>query len=756
MGKYSDSLLGVAAEPMQSRPRRYSDELLGGGQPATPSSAPQQKEEGWGEWIVNSVRGRQDPSYSDAANAPRVGEQFRGDLQGVMGGAALLGASDAQLGDVVQSNLGDKFIRREKDANGYDVFVTRGTDGKEQRAYLNKPGLDTQDVARAIFGAAPYVLGGGLVGAATKGAGVGIQAVAQGAGAIGTSVAGDIAQIPLGSEQGVELEKAAVVGGAGAAGPLASAAGGALWRRFVTIPGLVDEAGNLTPNGMAAAKQAGIDPADLTPEFGKKFASALAQSEDPAIAATQAGAESFGIPATRGQITKDPYLLTQEEAMRRRLYGERAQDVMRGFDAEQQAALKDAALGGEWGSSARQSPSQSIAKQLNPDRAPGFIEGDRTPSVLGGNVQNTLRSARETARQQESALWDDNVRDLGASPYALATLRGKVETALSESGVTDFTPTIEKMAKVVGEFADGNLPQIEAGGIKLKQTWSVDSMRRRLGAMVGAAEDGTDKRNAGVIYDAFNDWIGDAAEKNLLIGSPETALQLVKARGFTREVRELFAPSAGGRPTPAGQRLEKIIDGRADSGESVIAALLGPQGGKSTTAGTVRALKSVKSVLDKFSDSDAGSQAWNDIRLAYWTRLVLNKNGEMAGAQQISSSIKSALQNQRSALQTLYSPKEIGEIRKFLRAVDAVAYKPPNASGSGYTAASLLKDGLLKIVDAFGLGTPARAAVNMSGIDRALGAAQAQRAVRASIRPKRPNISPVVNAAGATYGRNRD
>lgn len=169
-------------------------------------------------WWQRNITGLQDPAQGQL---PSVYSQYPGELEGPTGRAALLGASDAQMGDIVQKSLGDRFIRREKDANGYDVFITRGADGQEQKAYLNKPGLDGEDVARGIRGALPYMLTGGAAGVVGRGAGLIANMALQGGAGAATSVVGDAAQIPMGSKQGIEGEKALWAGGLSAAAPAA-------------------------------------------------------------------------------------------------------------------------------------------------------------------------------------------------------------------------------------------------------------------------------------------------------------------------------------------------------------------------------------------------------------------------------------------------------------------------------------------------------------------------------------------------------
>lgn len=182
-----------------------------------PHGQTEQPKEGWGEWAINTIKGRQDPRES---NTKTVFEQYPNELRGPTGDAAIFGASDDAMADIIVKNLGDRYVRTDKDVHGYPIIVTRGADGQEQRGYVNRPGLDLQDVARAGYGSLPYLATGGAVGAATRGAGIGFQAIMQGLGAGATSVAGDAGNIVQGSKQGVDLPKAAVMTGFGAAGPV--------------------------------------------------------------------------------------------------------------------------------------------------------------------------------------------------------------------------------------------------------------------------------------------------------------------------------------------------------------------------------------------------------------------------------------------------------------------------------------------------------------------------------------------------------
>jgi hypothetical protein len=460
---------------------------------------------------------------------------------------------------------------------------------------------------------------------------------------------------------------------AGAAPPVIAAVS-ALARRLVTIPSLFDKsAGKLTPKGEAVAKSAGIDPAQISAEAQKTFAKSYAMSGDAAEAATRSKVEPFGIPATKGQVAKDPYLLTQEEGMRRRLYGENAQDVMRAFDEEQAQAVRGAALGDK--------PS-SIAAKIAPQRRPATAPQDANPMTLGTSVREGMSTARGAAREAESAAWDA-VPAMSPTKEAMDILPDSINARLTDVVVdAEVTPVAAKMAKELDGFISGETPQAVAKVLQSNPVKTVDQMRRRLLSISRGAGTPEDTRAASALYDGFNDWIDEAANRNLLSGDANAAAALKVARGFTKEVREIFSPSLGGKASPAAKRLAGVLE-KADSPEGVINQLLGSTGSRGVDSGTVGALTNLKTALDRFAPEDIAKQTWDDVRLAYWVRLVQGRTGEMLGPQAIAGNIKNALSSQQSVVHTLYKPEEVRSIRQFVQALDTISFKPPNASGSG-------------------------------------------------------------------------
>ncbi len=289
------------------------------------------------------VRGKQDPSYKDLPVYDGGGVDVT-----TMEQAKLLGPDDEGLANIIKSNLGDRFVGLKKDANGYPIVVYRGEDGKEISAYVNRPGLDLQDVDRSVSAAIPYIAAATGAGRIFKGVGLLGQVVAQAGAGGATSLVTDAVADGMGSEQGVSLGKAGVATAAGAVGQALSSPINAIVRKFIVEPSLFNRATQkLTERGAEAARRLGIDPDDLTGKIGQEFAKVYAKTGSGAQA--QAAAQTdrqFGIPTTHGQRTKDPRALMNEKNMRYGYYGDSAKRTMDDFDRAQAEAIRDAALGG--------------------------------------------------------------------------------------------------------------------------------------------------------------------------------------------------------------------------------------------------------------------------------------------------------------------------------------------------------------------------------------------------------------------------
>lgn len=747
-----------AAQQTQAAPSLDGVDLLfgseGGSEPAQaadPNAEPD-ADTWWGRRLQD-IRGRQDPRE---ANTQTVFEQFRGELSNPTGRAAIAGASDAQMADIIEQQLGDRFIRREKDANGYDVLVTRGPDGQEQRGYVNAPGLDSQDISRGIYGAMPYMIGGGMIGTAAKGLGFGVRATLQSLGAGTTSAVGDLAQMPMGSKQGIEADKAIFTALLGAGGELATSLGSRAWQRFVTEPQLFNsKSGRLTARGEVAARSAGLDPAQIESAVARTFAQTYARTRKASEAAIYAQQGDFGIPSTAGQRSKDPWQLTQEEAMRRNLYGEKARDTMQGFDRRQAEAV-DFAARTRMPSDFR---SQAVTQNgtMNP-RGITHVQEMPDTQALGSGIQSGMRTAREAAEAIEDAAWAE-VKDILPTKEAFDLLPDALSGRLGSSRVTPEMPKAAAMAKALDDYIGGKaFSDPVAKVLKQSPVKTVDEMRRQLLGMYKGAGDATDRAAAKAIYDGFNDWIDDAAKQSLLAGDPAAAAKLRIARDTSRTMQGLFSPSVRGQQTPAARLMSELME--ADSPERAAQVLFGPASSQNPSTikkGAVEALRSMKAALRKYGDPRIAGDTIADLKIAYWAKLVQNKLGAAQTPGVMLNNIKAALANQKTLMQELYSSAEIGQIRRLANSLERIVYKPPNASGSGYTAAGLASQFFGKLFEVLGLkGAVGRTVLEYSGVANRYGAGAASRAVSQEIRRTPRNWAPVINPSGATYGRQYD
>ena len=722
-----------SGSPPQSRAQRsYADDLLETQPPAqAPSEARQtgiQAEPDAPTWFgrrVQDIRGKQDPRYKDIPTIAEVTIK-EGINKPVSESAAwLAGTSDKGMVPTYNAMLGDRFLGQEVDANGYPIVLYRGQDGSPQRAYVNKPGLDMQDVVRGGMSVAPFVGAGRGIGAlkAIKEAPLVGRMLAQFGGQAATSVAQDVANTAMGGDDLNLVDtgvKAAVTGAAGAGGEALGAAAQGLYRRFVAEPRLFNRAtGELTQEGAQAAQQAGLNPAGLSTELRKQFAQELARTGKADQAAGRVANAEFGIPKTRGELTQDMPTLLREQHIRGGNYGEQGAQIMQDFDKRQQSAIVDALTGDINGR-------PGIAQRIAPARA----AQDYGKAEMGAAIRQNTEQAFETAKTSEREAWK-GVTDLRPTEEAMPLLKQRLNEAIGEFPIPP-NGKAELMERELDAFMKGQAPAKVSEWRDANPIGNIDQMRKRLTTIVRTTEDPTDKAAAVSMLDGFNNWIRDAAEQSLLKGDPQAAANMVTARGISREIHQIFDGQQG---TPGARILQQVLK-KADSAEEVVNALFsGPTA--QIKAGTIPALQNLKQAYDKYLPADAAKAAWDDIRLANFLRLVQNKSGEPYGVQQIQSNIKQFLSTQASVARTLHPPEEIAMLTRFVRATVGIEKKNPNKPWSGIAAGGIIKDMVGSLISAFGFNSIlAKTGMNMAGgqiVKKAYGPAAAAQATSGNL-----------------------
>ncbi len=751
---------------------------------------------------IDAIKGKQDPAY---ANVPTFDDgSFSTVTSGLIG--KLSGQDDKAYGDILSKSLGDRFKRRITDANGYDIIEYADDKGQTKQGYVNKPGLDSEDVSRGLFQAVPYALSGLGVGALMKGAPNILKGAAQLGAASGTSIVGDVAAMGVGSEQGVDKTKALMAGaGAGlfqalphratmaAIGGLGGAAygwgqglsedkstldaskplmyGGAgmvagvgtslLARRFLGMnPGTYAQGGKLTPQGEAAAKAANMSPDELIGDAADTFAKNYAMTRDAAQAAMFTDARS--IPMSKAQITGARDDFVRQDQMLSGMKGRDAQEVAQQFlEVTQPRAIQREALGYLESPSVPVRPGaapppptipKGVMGQLNPTGV-----GLSNPAKFGSSINSNLKEVKAAADAAENAAWK-KVTDLKATPEAQDLLATEVNAALKDAQISlskEVTPQTMAMIDVLKSYKSGKSPIQADEFIPDLSGRSVDAVRRELGLLVKNAQS-SDRVSAGAIYEAFNVWIGKAAEKQLMIGNPEAAAALRQAVSISREAKQIWEPMLQGKATPAANRLRDVLKDDATP-EKVVSALFGDVTTRAAIPnGSVEALRAIKVGLDRYATKETSMQVMGDLKGAWWLKVVTGKNGEMATPQVIVNNIKMAKTQQGTLYNELLNASDMRAIDTFQRQMERIAYTPSklktNASGSGFTVGVLAKEAMEKVWQAIGLNsTLGQAALSSMPVANKIGGAQARKAFNGELREVAPSLGPIGGGVGSIY-----
>lgn len=626
-----------------------------------------------GSWLHNTFVGTQDPRYKDVPNFANVDTLENSPDSSIW--AKVVGQTDAQYGDIIEKNLRDqgRFIRREMDDNGFQVVTFKNDNGEEQQAYVNKPGWDTQDLKRGALAAAPYAATGGTVGLAARGALTATKIGGQFIAGLITSVASDVDAERMGSKQGIDPVKAVTAGAmAGAFEGISPIIAKQLSNLFSRNK-FVGKDGNLTAPAREQLVKLGIDPDQIPKESLRDLKATLDKAATPEELAAKMRTDEFDIPTTKGQRLKSNDILAEEQAMRLSTYGPDAENVMKNFDKQQAGAIKEAALG-------------QIGGQLDGSGAPI----DPNLQGLGGQIRTGMQSAQSAAKNTERKLWSD-LQQIYPEPEAKTALGRTLSDKLEQTGALvdkEITPLGHRALTDIETYLSGkgfsqSFSFMKQGAEEATEA-SVDHLRRRLLRYSKNAE-GEDKFLASTIYRAFNDWVEEIAETGMVKGGSTEAAKLKSAITYTRETRQLFAPTDSmGKKTPGARILSKIMDDSAESPEAIIGLLFGQSGAKSKpAAGVQQALRHMMKIAKTGGDEQAANLG-SGLRVAYWSSIIMDKTGKMLSPKMMKKNIDIAMNKQQSIFNTLYSKEEVGVMRRFSKALNDAVWEDPFPSKTAY------------------------------------------------------------------------
>lgn len=575
---------------------------------------------------------------------------------------------DKERMKVLAANYPDLTFSEDEKGN----IIVDGSAYGAEKGVLNAPGVSLRDLAAVGFNVAAFTpagrlaKGGVLASAGKVGAG---SAATQAGIDVAGQAAGRTDDVSAGNIKGADV-LAAAAGGAGAE-LVFRALGRALpmVKERIQASGLTKE---LRSELEQVARRLGISLKDYSDDALRKIANEIDDSVAPAQRLAIADELEFDIPLTRGQRSLDDAQLSFEDRARAGMLGDRAQRAMRTFELGQQE------------------PGIQAAKQL--------IQGDMggaelisAPGRAGGAMGQAVREANDAAYAAVRQAYDD-IGEATLGPQGMSGLLRATRRALNS---VEFDRQAPETAKILSEIAGAQkqLAGLEKSGMRIRPAdWQrVEVLRRRISAGVGSAQTPTDRRQMGLVLDAFDGYIDKAVTNGLFSGD---VAGIKNARAIMSRYGSLYRENArrtaSGRriPDKAGELIQNIIYANPTD-EQVVRGLFGASGlNNHFGAGIATRLK-------KIVGQD--SEAWGQVKQAAFLRLLKTNqvNGrEVISGQQTVKAINKAINENPELMRQLFNSGEIKTMRRFAahvqRTQPQLLKSRENPSG---TAQALVKTG---------------------------------------------------------------
>jgi hypothetical protein len=435
--------------------------------------------------------------------------------------------------------------------------------------YINKPGLNGSEIERTL----PYAITAPIGAAAGVGAGLGTltRALVSGLTAGATSVGQDVAGTATGSEEGINVPKAALSTALGAGGDyLATYLGRLIASMKSGVPTLIDNSNNLTTAGKELFDKAGLDPNIYDPSELKIIADkAAAVANNPTTAAAQAGntiltkSQGMDIPLTQGQLNNDPAMLAKEADLR--LGTNKAANIMNSFDTTQRQKVAD--LADQVASNAGTTPT------LNPVPNNENDLGD----ALSQTITDSKSQAKGTVNDAYDAVWDSKSPIYGGNlkymPDDIKDLPAQLADSVKKYPVSP--STMPNVTKVISNAQD-LLPDVDPNTgqwINPQSKTLLDLATLRQQITNGISKQGNTQEDNALM--AMRNRLDDYIANNPVQGPAVD--QLNYARALANEYYNTFQPSDPAI-LPQVKGFLKFLDKDDTTGQQVVNKLLGAKG----------------------------------------------------------------------------------------------------------------------------------------------------------------------------------
>lgn len=458
--------------------------------------------------------------------------------------------------------------RIDKDPDGRLIVNYKGEVG-----YIDKPGVTMSGVMDSLAQVGKYLPAGKLAGI---GGNLATRMGLAGLGAGLTSVAEDVAAIPQGSEQGVNIEKAAAAGVAGSAGQAAgelvvapavgwlSQKGSQVWQALRNQPSAIQN-GQLTSVGRQLAQQAGLDPDQMTTELARQLESAAKRATAAGLPDEQLGtaterqalSQRFRVPLTRGELTDDYGQQSLEENLRKMDITTRAGEIMRTADRESAAALR-----GNTGESGFGLLERQIAGQAPADAAQSGQAVVASTRAQGAAAKAAYKGQYKTARELGASLDARNYRQF----------LGESENVLKDT--VDYDPNLYPQTAKVLENLRGRLVFMEETGREAPRKIplsKLENLRKIINAQWKSADD-TDRMGLDVLRSQFDEMVDGALESGRVSGDQAAVEAWKGGRQLFGRFQQLYGvdKQAGQAEQFAGREVRNWLRSDNVTGEEVI------------------------------------------------------------------------------------------------------------------------------------------------------------------------------------------
>ena len=627
-------------------------------------------------------------------------------------------AEPAQIADIAEKALPG--AKRFKDKHGNLMLRYRG-----KRFYVNKPGMSRTDLIQILAQTVAFLPAGRV---ATLPGTLGKRLLTAAPANTATSIGLDVGAEALGSEQGVDYTRAAITGAAGAAAEILSPLASKFMRAIRKSPDLLDQAtGKLTERGRRMAASVGMDPDKMGEDLSRMFAEEASTATGTAGAVQRIRGKEFGVPLTRGQAGDDFNALAKEEATRHGAYGEKAGDIMRQFDTEQQTAMQhargdiQAGLGGGETRLARPAQAGDVV-------GPGL-------TARAAAKKDAVDAAYETARETEARITAGGFRGLWRRAAEAVTDFG-IDAQLHPAA-TRALRSLRKLESTTRRRAKG---KARITSVALKR---IETERRKLLNLERATANPADAEAVRRIKGEFDNWLDEAMDNALFVGDDQALAVMKKARAERRQYGALFEQQ--GKGDRAGKIIQSIV-GEDRTPEQVMNLVMGRSklGAQDVSVDVLKRIK-------KITGTDA--EEWLVLKEAGWLKLAKEIGDGGFSPTKFKNRLNDVLETNRSWIDELYTPDEINLFERFrdevMRTVTPAGARNP--SKTAHTLARLAREwaGRIGTMLTFS-GSPLGGATffTMKRLPQVMGTRAAKKAVR-PVMPPRARMPLFVSGAAA-------